>query len=304
MTTIQNNVLEASDRLKGLAVVRRRGGWRRARRLMRSQPLGTAGLIIIAMLVLMAVFAPLVAPYDPTSTEFRSLRAPSANNWFGTDDKGRDLLSRVIHGSRTSLQVGIIATFVGVVGGTLVGLMSGYFGGWTDTLFQRLMDAMQAFPTLILALIMVAVVGSSIFNLMVVVGIAIIPGVGRIIRGIVLSEKQNQYVEAARAVGASSGRIVFRHILPNLAAPLIIIATSLLAGAILVEAALSFLGLGTPPPTPSWGGDLSGQTRRYFTHAPWMAIFPGTALSLVVLGFNLLGDAMRDVLDPRLRGSR
>jgi peptide/nickel transport system permease protein len=280
------------------------GRWRAARRLMRSQPLGAFGLLIIVVLVLMALFAPLLAPYDPTNIDGRSLQAPSAEHPFGTDDKGRDVLSRVIYGSRTSLQVGIIATFVGVVGGALVGLLSGYFGGWTDTIFQRLIDALQAFPTLILALIMVAVVGNSITNLMVVVGIAIIPGVGRVIRGIVLSERQNQYVEAARATGAGTARIVFRHLLPNLAAPLIVIATSLLAAAILVEAALSFLGLGTPPPTPSWGGDLSGQARRYFTHAPWMAIFPGLAISLVVFGFNLLGDALRDILDPRLRGAR
>lgn len=303
MTTIQGATLHTTEEVAGSALRARMSRWRRLRHLARSQPLGTAGLIIIAVLVLVAVAAPVVAPYDPTSTEFRSLRKPNSTNWFGTDDKGRDILSRVIYGSRTSLQVGIIATIVGTVGGALVGLLCGFFGGWTDTLLQRLMEAVASFPLLILALIMVAVVGSSITNLMIVVGIAIIPGVGRVVRGVVLSEKQNQYVEAARAIGATSGRIVFRHILPNLAAPLIVIATSLLAGAILVEAALSFLGLGTPPPTPSWGGDLSGQARRYFTHAPWMAIFPGVAISLVVMGFNLMGDALRDILDPRLRGN-
>jgi peptide/nickel transport system permease protein len=304
MSAIQTELVEPGRTGEAFLLMRRPRPWRTALRLMRTQPLGTAGMIVIVVLVLVAVFAPLLAPYDPTSIEGRSLQSPRAGNWFGTDDKGRDVMSRVIYGSRTSLQVGIIATFVGVTGGALVGLLSGYFGGWLDTLFQRLMDSLQAFPTLILALIMVAIVGSSIFNLMVVVGIAIIPGVGRIIRGIVLSEKQNQYVESARATGARTGRIIFRHILPNLAAPLIVIATSLLAAAILVEASLSFLGLGTPPPTPSWGGDLSGQARRYFVHAPWMAIFPGIAISLVVLGFNLMGDALRDVLDPRLRGSR
>ena len=304
MSVARIEAAEPSRAGESLALAPHVGRWRAARRLMRSQPLGTAGLVIIIVLVLMALFAPLLAPYDPTNIDGRSLQAPSAEHLFGTDDKGRDVLSRVIYGSRTSLQVGIIATFVGVAGGALVGLLSGYFGSWTDTIFQRLIDALQAFPTLILALIMVAVVGNSITNLMVVVGIAIIPGVGRIVRGIVLSERQNQYVEAARATGAGTGRVVFRHILPNLAAPLIVIATSLLAAAILVEAALSFLGLGTPPPTPSWGGDLSGQARRYFTHAPWMAIFPGLAISLVVFGFNLLGDALRDILDPRLRGAR
>lgn len=304
MSAIQSDVIPSALGSDAATLLPTRSRWSKVGRTLRAQPLGAAGAVVIVTLILMAVFAPVVAPYDPTSTDGRSLRGPSAKHFFGTDDKGRDIFSRVVHGSRTSLQVGIIATFVGVVGGALVGLLSGYFGGWVDTIFQRFMDSLQAFPVLILALIMVAVVGASIINLMVVVGIAIIPGVGRIIRGIVLSEKQNQYVEAARSIGASNGRVVFRHILPNLAAPLIIIATSLLAGAILVEASLSFLGLGTPPPTPSWGGDLSGQARRYFTHAPWMAIFPGMALSLVVLGFNLMGDAMRDVLDPRLRGSR
>lgn len=304
MSTAPTDVAESAIPTLSLEEPRSVGRWNKVRRLVLGQPLGSAGLVVILALVLVAVFAPLIAPYDPTSTEGRSLRSPSTTNFFGTDDKGRDVFSRVVYGSRTSLQVGIIATFVGVTGGALVGLLSGYFGGWTDTIFQRLMDSLQAFPTLILALIMVAVVGTSIVNLMIVVGIAIIPGVGRIIRGIVLSEKQNQYVEAARATGARTGRVIFRHILPNLAAPLIVIATSLLAAAILVEASLSFLGLGTPPPTPSWGGDLSGQARRYFVHAPWMAIFPGVAISLVVLGFNLLGDALRDVLDPRLRGSR
>jgi peptide/nickel transport system permease protein len=274
----------------------------RLRKIARKEPLGVFGFVIIVILVLTAVFAPVIAPYDPTSTQFRSLQKPSATNLFGTDDKGRDIFSRVVYGSRTSLEVGIIATTVGVIGGTIVGLLSGYFGGWIDTTIQRVMDSLMAFPILILALIMIAVVGSSIRNLMVVVGLAIIPLIGRIVRGIVLTERQNAYVEAARTIGARPQRVIFFHILPNLLASLIVIATGLLAGAILVEASLSFLGLGTPPPTPSWGTDLSGQARRFFTHAPWMAIFPGIALSLVVLGFNLLGDALRDVLDPRMRG--
>jgi peptide/nickel transport system permease protein len=271
------------------------------RRIARHQPLGVLGAVVIFVLITTSILADIVAPYDPTSTEFSGIQSPNGTNLFGTDDKGRDILSRVIYGSRTSLQVGIIATVIGTTGGLLVGLISGYFGGIVDIMLQRVMDALQAFPLIILALIMVAVFGNSVGKLMVVVGIAIIPGVGRIMRGIVLSEKQGLYVEAARSTGATSARIMFRHILPNVAAAVIIIGTSLLGAAILVEAALSFLGLGTPPPTPSWGADLSGNARRYFTHAPWMAIFPGLALSLVVLGFNLLGDALRDVLDPRLR---
>jgi peptide/nickel transport system permease protein len=302
MSATSRPLTEAAP-IEATGLIQRPSRRRKALRLMRTQPLGAASLVVIVALVLTAVFAPAIAPYDPTSTEFRSLQSPNGTNLFGTDDKGRDVFSRVIYGSRTSLKVGIIATAIGVIGGALVGLISGYFGGWADTIIQRLVDAMMAFPTLILALIMIAVLGTSIVNLMIVVGIAIIPGVGRIIRGVVLSEKQNQYVEATRAVGAGSARVVFRHILPNIMAPLIVIATSLLAGAILIEAGLSFLGLGTPPPTPSWGADLSGQARRFFIHAPWMAIFPGLAISLVVLAFNLLGDALRDVLDPRLRGA-
>jgi peptide/nickel transport system permease protein len=270
-------------------------------RVARRQPLGVIGAVLIMALILTSILAPFVAPYDPTNTDGTNLQSPNGTYWFGTDDKGRDIFSRVVYGSRTSLQVGLIATLIGTVGGAIVGLTSGYFGGAFDSIMQRFMDALLAFPLIILALIMVAVFGNSISKLMMVVGIAIIPGVGRIMRGIVLSEKQAQYVEAARSIGATSPRIMFRHILPNVAAALIVIATSLLGGAILVEAALSFLGLGTPPPTPSWGADLSGNARRYFNYAPWMAIFPGLALSLVVLGFNLLGDALRDVLDPRLR---
>lgn len=280
----------------------RRGPLRQLGRFVQHQPLGSAGLLVVVLLVATAIFAPLIGRYDPTSTQFHTLLHPSATNFFGTDNLGRDVYSRVIFGSRTSLEVGIIATSVGVIGGTLVGLVSGYFGGWVDMVVQRVMDALMAFPLLILALIMIAVVGSSLRNLMVVVGLAIVPPIGRIVRSIVLSEKENPYVEASLTIGATPWRTVFLHILPNLLAPLIVIATSLLAGAILIEASLSFLGLGTPPPTPSWGADLSGQARNFFTHAPWMALFPGIALSLVVLGFNLFGDAMRDVLDPRLRG--
>jgi peptide/nickel transport system permease protein len=293
-TTVDQAAIEAR-------LLKRPSIWTKMARFARQQPLGVFGIVIILLLIVMALFAPLIAPYDPTSIEFDSLQSPNATNWFGTDDKGRDVFSRVVWGSRVSLQVGIIATVVGTLGGVLVGIISGYFGGWADSILQRVVDAMLAFPTLILALIMVAVFGNSISKLMVVVGIAIIPGVGRIMRGIVLSEKQSLYVEAARSIGAGDTRVMFRHLLPNVTATIIVIASTLLGAAILVEASLSFLGLGTPPPTPSWGYDLSQNARRYFTHAPWMAIFPGLALSLVVLGFNLLGDALRDVLDPRLR---
>jgi peptide/nickel transport system permease protein len=279
----------------------RRSGWSKLGRIARQQPLGVVGLLLILALIVTAIFAGVIAPYDPTSIEQESLQSPNAQHWFGTDDKGRDVFSRVVYGSQVSLKIGLIATLVGSIGGALIGIVSGYFRGTVDMLLQRLMDALQAFPFIILALIMIAVFGTSILKLMIVVGIAIIPGVGRIMRSAVLGEMEKVYIEAARATGATAPRIMFRHILPNVAAVLIIVATSLLGAAILIEAGLSFLGFGTPPPTPSWGGDLSGNAQRFFIHAPWMAIFPGIALSLVVLGFNLLGDSLRDVLDPRLR---
>jgi peptide/nickel transport system permease protein len=274
---------------------------KRVRRLIRTQPLGAFFLLVIVALIVIAVFAPFFATHSPTTTGATNLESPSMDHWFGTDHLGRDIYSRVVHGSRTSLQVGIIATAIGVIGGAFIGLVSGYFGGWLDMFFQRIVDTLMAFPLLILALIMIAVVGPSMRNVMIVVGIGIMPGVSRIIRGIVLSEKENQYIEAAKTIGCSAPRILWRHLLPNLIAPIVVIASAVMPGAILVEAGLSFLGLGTPPPTPSWGGDLSGNAQRFFRHAPWMAIFPGLAISIVVLAFNLVGDAIRDIVDPRLR---
>lgn len=280
---------------------RRPNRWGKALRTARHQPLGVLGLAIVTALVLTAFLARFIAPFDPTSIENRSLQSPSSKHLFGTDDKGRDVFSRVVYGSQVSLKIGLIATFIGSLGGAFIGIVSGYFRGAVDMLLQRMMEALQAFPFIILALIMIAIFGTSIVKLMIVVGIAIIPGIGRILRSAVLGEGAKLYVEAARSTGATAPRIMFFHILPNVAPYLIIVATSLLGSAILIEAGLSFLGFGTPPPTPSWGGDLSGNAQRFFVHAPWMAIFPGIALSLVVLGFNLLGDSLRDLLDPRQR---
>jgi peptide/nickel transport system permease protein len=275
--------------------------WQGARRVLRQQPLGLLGLAIVLLLIVTAIGAPLIAPYDPTSIEFLNLQSPSSAHVFGTDDKGRDIFSRVVYGSRTSLEIGLIATIIGSAGGAILGIACGYFRGAFDMVAQRISDALQSFPFLILALIMVAVFGTSLVKLMIIIGIAIIPGVGRVVRGAVLAESNSMYVESAHATGASALRIMFRHILPNVAAPIVVIATSLLGSAILIEAGLSFLGFGTPPPAPSWGADLSGNARQFFVHAPWMAIFPGLALSVVVLGVNLMGDAARDMLDPRLR---
>lgn len=295
---------EGAESTAALAGFERYSGpsrWRKLWSVWKQQPLGLLGAFLVLVLIVVAIFADVIAPYGANDIQFSSIESPNSTNWFGTDNLGRDVFSRVVLGSRTSLEVGIIATLIGAVGGMLVGLVSGYFGGIIDMILQRIMDALLAFPLIILALIMVAVFGNSIEKLMLVVGVAIIPGVGRIMRGEVLSQKQSLYVESARATGAGGARIMFRHILPNVMATLIVISTALLGAAVLVEAALSFLGLGTPPPKPSWGADLSGAATSYFRHAPWMVIFPGLALSLVVLGFNLFGDALRDVLDPRLR---
>jgi peptide/nickel transport system permease protein len=272
------------------------------RRFVRRKPMGGFGLAVVVILVLLAIFAPVVASEDPYTISGRDrLEGPGPQHFFGTDDLGRDVFSRVIYGSRISIQVGIIAVAISTVLGTMIGLFSGYVGGATDLVVQRIVDALMALPLLIFALAIVAALGPSITNVMVALGIAISPGLSRVVRGSVMSVRQNLYVEAARSIGASDVRIVMRHVLPNVLAPIIVLATAGLGGAILAEGSLSFLGLGTPPPTPSWGGMLSGSSRIYMERAPWLAIFPGLALTLAVLGFNTLGDALRDYLDPRLR---
>lgn len=257
---------------------------------------------MILLLILSALFAPILAPYDPTRGDFNhTLEAPSPKFLLGTDNLGRDILSRVIYGARISLLVGIMAVGIGTTHGTVWGLLSGYIGGKFDLVVQRIMDSIMAIPFLILVLVVVAVLGPSIVNVILALAFAQTPRSNRIVRGTVLSVKQNQYIEAARAIGVPGWRIVALHVLPNVLAPIIVIATVSLGSAIIAEASLSFLGLGTPPPTPTWGGMLSTTGRQYMERAPWIAIFPGIAISAVVLAFNLFGDAMRDVLDPRLR---
>jgi peptide/nickel transport system permease protein len=275
---------------------------RSVQRFARRKPLGGFGLAVVVILVLLAILAPLVSTHDPYAISGRErLQEPGGDHFFGTDDLGRDVFSRVVYGSRISIQVGIISVFISTVVGTVIGLISGYVGGKTDLIVQRAVDALMALPLLIFALAIVAALGPSIVNVMVAVGLALAPGLSRVVRGSVMSVRQNLYVEAARSMGASDIRIVARHVLPNVLAPIIVLATAGLGGAILAEGSLSFLGLGTPPPTPSWGGMLSGSSRTYMERAPWLAIFPGLALTLAVLGFNTLGDALRDYLDPRLR---
>lgn len=270
----------------------------------RRKPLGAVSALILLALVVTAIFAPVLAPHDPYQQSFRArLQPPSQEHLLGTDTIGRDLLSRIIYGARISLGVGLVATGLGTLCGTFIGLVSGFWGGKLDLLLQRLIDCLLSFPTLILALAIVAVLGSSLTNVVLAIAIVQTPRVSRIVRGNALIVKEEAYIEAARAIGCRSWRILMRYMLPNLMAPIIVVGTINLGNAILIEAALGFLGLGTPPPIPSWGEMLSGAGKQYMVYAPWLAIFPGVAISLAVLGFNLLGDALRDILDPRLRGT-
>jgi len=274
-------------------------------KFIRQKPLGAFGALIALVLVLMAAFHPLIATHDPNAlSPTEVLAGPSTAHFFGTDAFGRDIFSRVVYGAWTSLQVSLIAVAIGTVLGTLVGVVSGYFGGVADMVLQRVVDATISFPGLILAIALVGLVGPSVKNVAIAIGVVTFPSLARIVRGPVLSIKEQQYVEAARGTGATSTRIMARHILPNLMAVIIVVATARFGSAILVESSLSFLGLGPPPPTATWGSMLSGDAIYIMETAWWLAVFPGAAITLVVLGFNLFGDALRDVLDPRMRGSR
>jgi peptide/nickel transport system permease protein len=263
-------------------------------------PIGIIGAVIILLTILVAIFAPLITPYSPSEQPAKRLLSPSRAHLMGTDELGRDTFSRIIYGSRVSLQVGIIAVFIALVIGITIGILAGYFGGRTDTWLMRGVDIMFAFPGLILAIVISGLLGPSRRNAMIAIGIVYAPAFARVIRGSVLSVVSEPYLEAGRVLGARNGWLIRRYVLPNILAPLIVLTTVYLSTAILSEAALSFLGLGVQPPEPSWGGMLS-IARTYMERAPWMAIFPGVAIMVVVLGFNFLGDGLRDVLDPRLR---
>ncbi|HEY7269487.1 MAG TPA: ABC transporter permease [Dehalococcoidia bacterium] len=270
--------------------------------LVRNNPLGAMGGLLILLLLFVGVFAPLLAPHPVNAFVGKINQAPSSAYPFGTDRLGQDIFSRVIRGARISLEVGLLSVGIGTALGLLIGITSAYKGGFMDTAIQRGVDIAIAFPQLILLLILVRLLGPSVKNVILAISLGIIPGVARVVRGATLSEKNNQYIDAARSMGASDGRILFRHLIPNVAPLGIVIATTLLGTAILAEAALSFLGLGVPPPNPSWGADINS-ARAVAPYNTWAALFPGAAISLSVLGFNLLGDALRDILDPRLRGS-
>lgn len=270
---------------------------------IRRYPLGAVGALIFTVFLLTAIFAPLLTSFDPTSTNAKtSLARPGhAGHILGADFMGRDMFSRIIYGARISLAVGIGSTLLGCLFGVTIGLTSGYFGGWYDLLVQRLIDIMQSLPLLVMALVMAASLGPSLGNTIIAIAIPTIPNIARIIRSNTLQLREMPYVEAARAVGMGELQIAIRHVLPNTIAPLIVLATAQLGSAILTEASLSFLGLGIPEPHPSWGRMLSESAAEYVRTAPWLVIFPGIAISLAVFGTNLLGDALRDILDPRQR---
>ncbi|MFZ2737334.1 MAG: ABC transporter permease [Burkholderiaceae bacterium] len=277
------------------------GPWRRAWRRLQRRRGAMIGLAVVLLFVAMALFAPWIAPHDPIATSWGAIRkAPSASYWLGTDEIGRDVLSRVVWGARASLLAGVVSVSISLMLGVPIGLAAGFLGGHVDSLISRITDAFLACPFLILAIALAAFLGPSLTNAMIAIGISATPIFVRLTRAQVLSIKVEDYIEAARAVGNSPLRIALRHVLPNITAPLIVQATLAIAAAVIAEASLSFLGLGQQPPAPSWGSMLN-TAKNYIDNAPWMAIWPGLSIFLLVLSFNLLGDGLRDALDPRQR---
>ena len=274
---------------------------------MTQQPLGAAGLVIIVAMCVCAAAAQWVAPFDPLAVDYAAqLAPPSATHWLGTDSFGRDVLSRIIYGARTALAIGFIASFLGCTLGAVIGVASAYFGGKTDLIIQGVMDVLLSFPIIVLAITVVAVLGNYVvlgidINLIIAIAVPMLPRVERVVRASALAIREMPYVDAARAAGYSHARIIFRHMVPNVAAPYLILLTAFVAQAILAEASLSFLGLGVTEPTPSWGLMLSGSAADFYQQAPWMIVFPGIAISLAVFAFNLFGDSLRDWLDPKIK---
>ncbi len=276
--------------------------WGAVRFFIRRYPLGAAGAVIMALFLFAAAFAPWLTMYDPLSTNAAaSLCRPGGSHWLGCDFMGRDVYSRVMYGARISLEVSVGSMLLGSGIGVTVGLLSGYLLGWFDLITQRILEMMQALPLLVMAIIMAAALGPSLPNTILAIAIPLVPYVARVIRSSTLSLREQPFVEAAKAIGMAETRIAIRHVLPNTLSPLIVLATAQLGSAILVEATLSFLGLGVPEPHPSWGRMLSESAAEYVRTAPWLVVFPGLAISFVVFGTNLLGDALRDLLDPRQR---
>jgi peptide/nickel transport system permease protein len=272
----------------------------RVLRLAQANPIGAIGAVVILTVMFVAVFAPVIAPYSPTAQASKRLLEPSLVNPLGTDELGRDVFSRIIYGARISLYVGVISVSLALLLGATTGIIAGYAGGMVDTIAMRIVDVMFAFPGLVLAIVIAGLLGPSITNAMIAIGIIYAPAYARVARGSVLVVKEDLFIEAARLIGGRHSHIIRRHILPNIMAPLIVLTTLSMSTAILTEAALSFLGLGTQPPDPSWGTMLS-TGRKYMELAPWVTVFPGLAIMIAVLGFNFLGDGLRDALDPRLK---
>jgi peptide/nickel transport system permease protein len=276
------------------------GFWGRALHQIRRHPIGFMGLVVVLLVLLMALFAPLIAPYEPSAQAARRLLPPSGAHLMGTDELGRDVFSRIIFGARTSLYVGLLSVSLASLLGITVGVLAGFIGGNFDTIIMRFVDMIFAFPTLVLAIVIAGLLGPSLTNAMIAIAIVFSPNFARVARGSVLMVKNEMYLEAAHVVGGKQGHIILRHILPNIMAPLVVLATLSLSLAILAEAGLSFLGLGTQPPNSAWGLMLSAG-RRFMEISPGLAIFPGLAIMITVLAFNFLGDGLRDALDPRLR---
>ncbi|MGP8079005.1 MAG: ABC transporter permease [Dehalococcoidales bacterium] len=270
---------------------------------MREKPLGTIGLLITLLLLLIGIFANFIAPYGMNAVGAGpSLSPPSIHYWLGTDNLGRDLLSRIIYGARISVIVGLVGTAISVVLSTIIGIISGYIGGALDLIIQRVVDAWMCIPPLILMMVMISMVGPGMWQVIIVMGLSFGITGSRIVRSATISMKENVYLQASRALGCSNIEILVKHVLPNIMSTIIILFSTLVPTMILQEASLSFLGFGIAPPVPSWGGMLSGSYRNYMFLAPWLVLWPGIALSIVVFGVNVFGDALRDLLDPRLRG--
>src|SRR5262245_51130756 len=279
-----------------------RGFWHATLHFCRREPLGAFGMAIVVVMTVTGVFAGVPAPYSPTANDFAAMtEAPSWTHWLGTDQFGRDLLSRIIYGARTALIVGLTSAIVGGFTGLVLGVASAYFGGKLDLIFQRVFDVVMAFPLIIMALAVVAIFGTGVHNVIIAITIPLIPRCARVVRSSALAIREIPYVDAARACGYSHSRIILRHMVPNVMAPFLIMLTAFVGQAILAEASLSYLGLGVQEPTPAWGLMLQGGAEEYASTAPWIAIFPGLAIALTVFGVSLFGDALRDVLDPKLR---
>ncbi|PPR72620.1 MAG: Glutathione transport system permease protein GsiD [Alphaproteobacteria bacterium MarineAlpha3_Bin4] len=290
----------ADTQIEGLAM--RKPWYEVSKTLLRKYPLGAAGALVVVVMIFLAVFANFLSPYDPESNDFEHmLTPPGLQYWLGTDQFGRDILTRIIFGARTALFVGFSCAIIGATVGLVFGVTSAYFGGRFDLIFQRIMDIFMAFPLIIMALAVVSIFGTGTQNVIIAITIPFIPRCARVVRSSALAIREIPYVDAARALGFTHARIILRHMAPNVMAPYLIMLTAFVGQAILLEASLSYLGLGVQEPTPAWGLMLQGGAEEYAESAPWVAVYPGIAISLAVFGFNLFGDSLRDALDPKLR---